>query len=54
MRVRSKVWAGLNSRLEELLVLLDSAEPETTQSLSALQGLALILHLAALCSSPIR
>ncbi|XP_031592853.2 serine/threonine-protein kinase ATR isoform X3 [Oreochromis aureus] len=55
MRVRSKVWAALNSRLEELLMLLDSssAKPETTQSLSALQGLALILHQAALCSSPV-
>lgn len=56
MRVRSEVWAVLESRLEELLTLLnsDSAEPETTQTLSALQGVALILHLASLCSSPIR
>ncbi|GLD47879.1 serine/threonine-protein kinase ATR [Lates japonicus] len=54
MRVRSKVWAVVNSRLEELLALLnsDSAEPEATQTLSALEGLAFILHLAALCSSP--
>ncbi|XP_071354256.1 serine/threonine-protein kinase ATR [Trachinotus anak] len=54
MRVRSEVWAVVNSRLEELLTLLnsDSAEPETTQTLSALEGLALTLHLAALCSSP--
>ncbi len=54
MRVRSEVWAVVNSRLEELLTFLnsDSEEPETTQTLSALEGLALILHLAALCSSP--
>uniref|UniRef100_A0A4W6DWN3 Serine/threonine-protein kinase ATR n=1 Tax=Lates calcarifer TaxID=8187 RepID=A0A4W6DWN3_LATCA len=56
MRVRSEVWAVVNSRLEELLALLnsDSAGPEATQTLSALEGLALILHLAALCSSPTR
>lgn len=56
MRVRSEVWAVANSRLEELLTSLnsDSAEPETTQTLSALEGLALILHLAALYSSPTR
>ncbi|XP_012731184.2 serine/threonine-protein kinase ATR [Fundulus heteroclitus] len=55
MRVGSEVWATLSRRLEELLALLDSnsAEAESSQSLSALQGLALILHLAALCSSPI-
>ncbi|XP_041809950.1 serine/threonine-protein kinase ATR [Chelmon rostratus] len=52
MRVRSEVWAVVNSRLEELLTFLDSAKPETTQTLSALEGLALILHLAALWSSP--
>lgn len=53
MRVRSEVWAVVNSRLEELLTFLNS-EPEITQTLSALEGLALILHLAALCSSPTR
>ncbi|XP_044230797.1 serine/threonine-protein kinase ATR [Thunnus albacares] len=54
MRVRSEVWAVVNSRLEELLTFLnsDTDEPEITQTLSALEGLALILHLAALCSSP--
>ncbi|CAB1433197.1 unnamed protein product [Pleuronectes platessa] len=54
MRVQSEVWAVVNSRLEELLTLLnsDSAEPETHQTLCALEGLALTLHLAALCSSP--
>uniref|UniRef100_A0A3Q3RIZ1 Serine/threonine-protein kinase ATR n=1 Tax=Mastacembelus armatus TaxID=205130 RepID=A0A3Q3RIZ1_9TELE len=54
MRVQSEVWAVVNSRLEELLTFLnsDAAEPGTTQTLSALEGLALILHLAALCSSP--
>lgn len=56
MRVQSEVWAVANSRLEELLTFLnsDSAEPETTQTLSALEGLALILHMAALYSSPTR
>ncbi|KAM4540520.1 serine/threonine-protein kinase ATR [Fundulus diaphanus] len=55
MRVGSEVWATLSRRLEELLALLNSnsTEAESSQSLSALQGLALILHLAALCSSPI-
>lgn len=52
MRVSSEVWAVLNSRLEELLRFLNSDQPETTQTLCALKGLALILHLAALCSSP--
>ncbi|KAM3594960.1 uncharacterized protein V6R79_015962 [Siganus canaliculatus] len=54
MRVSSEVWAVVNSRLEELLTLLnsDTNEPEATKTLSALEGLALILHLAALCSSP--
>lgn len=56
MRVYSEVWAVVNSRLEELLTLLtsDSEEQESTRPLSALQGVALILHLAALCSSPTR
>uniref|UniRef100_A0A3B3YIZ0 Serine/threonine-protein kinase ATR n=1 Tax=Poecilia mexicana TaxID=48701 RepID=A0A3B3YIZ0_9TELE len=55
MRVGSEVWAALTQRLEELLTVLSScsAEPESLQVLSALQGLALILHLAALCSSPL-
>uniref|UniRef100_UPI0037E75C66 serine/threonine-protein kinase ATR n=1 Tax=Semicossyphus pulcher TaxID=241346 RepID=UPI0037E75C66 len=52
MRVRSDVWAVVNSRLEELLTLLNSDGPDSTQTLSALEGLALILHLAARCSSP--
>lgn len=54
MRVRSEVWAVVNTRLEELLTFLNSDGPETTETLSALEGLALILHLAALCSSPTR
>lgn len=53
MRVRSDVWAAVNSRLEELLTFLNS-DPETPRTLPALEGLALILHLAALCSSPTR
>uniref|UniRef100_A0A667ZDZ5 Serine/threonine-protein kinase ATR n=1 Tax=Myripristis murdjan TaxID=586833 RepID=A0A667ZDZ5_9TELE len=51
MRVRSDVWAAVNGRLEELLTFLNS-DPETPRTLPALEGLALILHLAALCSSP--
>ncbi|KAM6912554.1 serine/threonine-protein kinase ATR isoform 1-T1 [Xenentodon cancila] len=56
MQVRSDVWAVLSSRLEELLMLLnsDSGEAESRRTLSALQGLALILQLAARCSSPSR
>ncbi len=54
MRVHSEVWAVVNSRLEELLNFLNSNERETTKALSALEGLALILHLAAHCSSPTR
>lgn len=56
MRVSSDVWATLHRRLEELLALLssDSAGSESSQTLSALQGVALVLHLAALCSLPIR
>lgn len=54
MRVCSEVWAVVNSRLEELLTCLNSDQPETSQSLCVLKGLALILHLAALCSSPTR
>ncbi|MEQ2162598.1 hypothetical protein GOODEAATRI_021412 [Goodea atripinnis] len=55
MRVGSEVWTTLNHRLEELLALLnsDSTEPESSQTLATLQGLALILHLAAFSSSPI-
>ncbi|XP_074547648.1 serine/threonine-protein kinase ATR [Halichoeres trimaculatus] len=52
MRECSEVWAAVNARLEELLTLLDSGEPEPAQTLSALEGLSLILHLAACCSSP--
>ncbi|XP_029982322.1 serine/threonine-protein kinase ATR [Sphaeramia orbicularis] len=54
MCVRSEVWSVVNSRLQELLNLLnsDSNEPETPQTLSAMKGLTFILRLAALCSSP--
>ena len=54
MRAGSDVWAVVNSRLEELLTFLISDGPETKQTLCALEGLALILHLAALCSAPTR
>ncbi|XP_068435941.1 serine/threonine-protein kinase ATR isoform X2 [Clinocottus analis] len=50
MRVGSEVWAVVNARLEELLTFLNSDGPETKQA--ALEGVALILHLAALCCSP--
>lgn len=49
-----EVWAAARGRLEELLTFLDSAEPEPTRTLSALEGVALLLHLAAGCSSPLR
>ncbi|KAK5917220.1 hypothetical protein CgunFtcFv8_012127 [Champsocephalus gunnari] len=52
MRAGSDVWAVVNTRLEELLTFLISDGPETKQTLCALEGLALILHLAALCSAP--
>lgn len=54
MRVSSEVWVVVNGRLEELLAFLNTDQPETPQILCALEGLALILHLAALCSSPTR
>ncbi|XP_028293251.1 serine/threonine-protein kinase ATR [Gouania willdenowi] len=49
---RSDVWAVLTNRLEELLTSVTS-EGESSHALCALQGVAIILHLAALCSSPI-
>ncbi|KAM9842902.1 serine/threonine-protein kinase ATR [Aulostomus maculatus] len=52
MRTHCEVWAVVSSRLEELLTFLNSDSDETKQTLSALEGLGLILHLAALCSSP--
>lgn len=54
MRVGSEVWAVANTRLEELLTFLNSDGPETQRTLCALEGLALVLHLAARCSSPTR
>ncbi|XP_011488483.1 serine/threonine-protein kinase ATR isoform X2 [Oryzias latipes] len=53
MSARSEVWAVLKIRLEELLDPLSSAEPGSPQTLFALQGLALILHVAGCCFSPI-
>ncbi|KAM9708676.1 serine/threonine-protein kinase ATR isoform 1-T1 [Menidia menidia] len=53
MRVCSEVWALLSGQLEQLLGRFSSNPSEDAQTLSALRGLALILHLAALCSSPI-
>lgn len=54
MRVFSEVWAATNNRLEELLMFLNSDQPETARTLLMLKGLSLILHLAALCSTPTR
>uniref|UniRef100_A0A3P8URA2 Serine/threonine-protein kinase ATR n=1 Tax=Cynoglossus semilaevis TaxID=244447 RepID=A0A3P8URA2_CYNSE len=56
MRLQSSVWSVVNSRLEELLKVLnsDSSLPEASQTLSALEGLAVCLHLAAFCSSATR
>lgn len=54
MRVSSEVWAATNNRLEELLMFLNSDQPETARTLLMLKGLSLILHLAALCSTPTR
>ncbi|KAM8833099.1 serine/threonine-protein kinase ATR [Synchiropus picturatus] len=54
MRVRSEVWAVASSRLDELLAFLnsDACQPESAETLSALQGVALILHLSAACVFP--
>lgn len=58
MRVRSEVWAAVTSRLDDLLASLvncdldlTTPEPDTDpqMTLRALEGLALILHLAGLC-----
>lgn len=54
MRVSSEVWAATNNRLEDLLMFLNSEQSETSQTLYVLKGLSLILHLAALCSTPTR
>ncbi|KAK0130626.1 Serine/threonine-protein kinase atr [Merluccius polli] len=51
MRVRSAVWAETSRHLEHLLTSLNS-EPEFVHGTRALEGLALVLHLAALCTSP--
>ncbi|KAM6960680.1 serine/threonine-protein kinase ATR [Aplochiton taeniatus] len=52
MRVRSELWAAVRARMEELLTSLNSdLQPDLKGSLPALEGLALILHLAGLCSS---
>ncbi|XP_055785850.1 serine/threonine-protein kinase ATR isoform X2 [Salvelinus fontinalis] len=58
MRVRSEVWAAVSGRLDDLLASLvncdlDPTTPEPDadpqMTLRALEGLALILHLAGLC-----
>ena len=53
MRVRSVVWAETSSRMEHLLTSLNS-EPEPGDAVHALDGLALLLHLVALCTTPTR
>ncbi|XP_077417783.1 serine/threonine-protein kinase ATR isoform X2 [Vanacampus margaritifer] len=52
----SEVWAVLSRRFDELLALSDSdgGQPECARRLAALRGVALILRLAAVCSSPTR
>ncbi|KAJ3613478.1 hypothetical protein NHX12_019727 [Muraenolepis orangiensis] len=51
MRVQSVVWAETSAHLQLLLTSLNS-EPEPEQGVRALEGLSLVLHLAALCTSP--
>ncbi|MGH0119838.1 UNVERIFIED_CONTAM: hypothetical protein FKN15_043271 [Acipenser sinensis] len=48
MKTKSKLWGSLDRRLMMLLCLVK--EQPLTQTLSALEGVAVILHLAALCS----
>ncbi|MGH0136331.1 UNVERIFIED_CONTAM: hypothetical protein FKN15_036029 [Acipenser sinensis] len=48
MKTKSKLWGSLDRRLMTLLSLVK--EQPLTQALSALEGVAVILHLAALCS----
>ncbi|XP_056151597.1 serine/threonine-protein kinase ATR [Lampris incognitus] len=54
MCAQSEVWATMTGRLNELLTSLNSNsnDAETTKTPFALEGLSLILHLAARCSSP--
>lgn len=54
MRVCSKTWTMVNTRLEELLTFLNTDQPETPLILCSLKGLGLILHLTARSSSPTR
>uniref|UniRef100_A0A9J8BPM9 Serine/threonine-protein kinase ATR n=1 Tax=Cyprinus carpio carpio TaxID=630221 RepID=A0A9J8BPM9_CYPCA len=48
MKSRSEVWAAVDSRLDELLTQM--RDHTVSQRVSTVQGLALIFHLAALCS----
>ncbi len=48
MKSRSEVWAAVDSRLDELLTLM--RDHRESQCVSTMQGLAVIFHLAALCS----
>ncbi|MGH0145669.1 UNVERIFIED_CONTAM: hypothetical protein FKN15_015304 [Acipenser sinensis] len=48
MKTKSKLWGLLDRQLMTLLSLVK--EQPLTQALSALEGVAVILHLAALCS----
>ncbi|RXM36849.1 Serine/threonine-protein kinase ATR [Acipenser ruthenus] len=48
MKTKSKLWGSLDRQLMTLLSLIK--EQPLTQALSALEGVAVILHLAALCS----
>ena len=53
MCVRSVVWAETSGRIEHLLTSLNS-DPEPGNAAYALDGLALLLHLVALCTTPTR
>lgn len=48
MKNKSEVWVAVDSRLEELLAQL--RDHTVTQCVNIVQGLAVIFHLAALCS----
>lgn len=48
MKSSSEVWAAVDSRLGELLAQM--RDHTVSQSVSTVQGLTVIFHLAALCS----
>ncbi|XP_066508582.1 serine/threonine-protein kinase ATR-like [Hoplias malabaricus] len=52
MKSISEIWTAVLSRLEEILRSLKDSEAE--QSLIFMEGLSIILHLAAVCSDAVR